>query len=100
MIGPGKADVRQWLFDMAANNSEFLKRPRKTDGNWGVIYSRSFLDEGDYGPDVSEAERTEKIRRKWAEFLKEDLHRIDAALKEETWIWESVATDEGPSGRG
>ena len=62
-----------------------------------MIYNRHFLDERLYGPDVSEAERTEVIRARWAEFLDVDLPKIDAALKGERSIWES---DEGHSGRG
>lgn len=90
MVGPGNdEDVRQGLFGMAAANPEVLSRPRRPEGDWGVIYNRHFLDERLYGPDVSEAERTEVIRARWAEFLNEDLPRIDAALKEERWIWES-----------
>ena len=55
-----------------------------------MIYNRHFLDERLYGPDVSEAERTEVIRARWAEFLDGDLPRIDAALKEERWVWETA----------
>jgi hypothetical protein len=85
MVGPskpGKEDVRQRIFDMATANPDVFKRPHRTDGDWGEIYSRPFLDRRLYGTDVNEAERTEEIRRHWAEFLKDDLPRIDAALKE------------------
>jgi hypothetical protein len=84
MVGPGNdEDIRQRLFSMAAANPEVLSRPRRPEGDWGVIYSRPFLDERLYGPDASEAERTEVIRARWAEFLDEDLPKIDAALKGE-----------------
>ncbi len=100
MVGPGNdEDVHQGLFSMAAN-SEVLSSPRRPEGDWGVIYNRPFLDERQYGPDVSEAERTEVIRARWAEFLNDDLPRIDSALKGERWIWESDEPDEGHSGRG
>ncbi len=39
----------------------------------------------------------EKIRKQWEEFLNQDLPRIEAALKEERWIWEPVESDEEPS---
>ena len=70
MVGPGKDDVRQRLFDMATANPEVLQRPRRTDTNWGTLYSRPFLDGRLYEADGEEAQRTEEIRRHWAEFLK------------------------------
>jgi hypothetical protein len=96
MVGPskpGKEDVRQRIFDMATANPEVLQRPHRTDGDWGEIYSRRFLDRRLYGTEVNDAERTEEIRRHWNEFLQEDLPRIDNALKEEKWIWEPEEPD-------
>jgi hypothetical protein len=98
MVGPGNDAVRQKLFGMAAANPEVLSEPRRPEGDWGVICSRPFLDERLYGPDVSEAERTEVIRARWAEFLDVDLPQIDAALRREKWIWESADPDQGRKG--
>lgn len=55
-----------------------------------MIYNRHFLDERLYGSDVSEAERTDVLRARWAEFINVDLPQIDAALRRENWIWKSA----------
>jgi len=36
-----------------------------------------------------QADREKEIRKHWIEFLENDLPRIDAALKNERWIWET-----------
>lgn len=41
---------------------------------------------------LSDEQREREIRKRWAEFLKGDLPRIDAALKEERWVWEVHGT--------
>ncbi len=47
---------------------------------------------------ATDEEREDEIRKNWDDFLKNDLPRIDAALKKESWIWDSEES-ETPSGR-
>jgi hypothetical protein len=60
------------------------------------LYRRTFLTPEFY-EEATDDDREKEIRRHWAEFLREDLPRMDAALKEERWIWEPVEPDEEPS---
>ncbi len=53
------------------------------------LYRRTFLT-GRLYEEASEGDREEEIRRVWTEFLDGDLPQIDAALKEERWIWEAA----------
>jgi len=88
MVGPGEEETRRKLFEMVRANPGLFQSPRSTDVKHGRIFSRRFLGRRMYEEGVSDDEREGEIRRRWAEFLDEDLPRIEAALKEERWIWE------------
>ena len=94
MIGPGEAEPRQKLLDMARVNLEVFRLPQKSDFKHGAIFSRPFLRKGMYEGHITQAEREEEIRRHWDEFLDKDLPRIEEALRGEAWIWEPLETDE------
>ncbi|CAN5793358.1 hypothetical protein BH23ACT11_BH23ACT11_27430 [soil metagenome] len=51
------------------------------------LYRRTFLTPEFYEEEVSDSDRGAEIRKNWADFLENDLLRIDAALKQESWIW-------------
>jgi PD-(D/E)XK nuclease superfamily len=87
---PGDERVRRKLFEMGHRDLSLFNCLEDPDtGKYPKLYRRTFLDP-DRHKDPSEGDSTEEIRKQWAEFLDEDLPRIDAALKEERWIWESV----------
>lgn len=87
---PGDEGVRRKLYEMGQKNealfNDLIDPETSSHPN---LYHRTFLTPEFY-EDASDSAREEEIRRHWAGFLKEDLPRIDAALKEEKWIWESV----------
>jgi hypothetical protein len=41
----------------------------------------------------SDEQRKRETRKRWDEFLDEDLPRIEEAIASETWIWEPTETD-------
>jgi hypothetical protein len=84
-VGPGPDVTPQGLLDMARAHPGVLQVPRRSSVKWTPIFSRRFLDQETYEDIVAE-ERENEIRRRWAEFLREDLLRMDAVLKEEGWI--------------
>ena len=89
-VGPGAKDIRGGLFEIVRNNPEvFSGANSNLGGKWSNVFSRPFLKQEMY-EDADQKEREEKIRRHWTEFLEEDLPRIDAALKQESWIWQET----------
>ncbi|CAN5607931.1 hypothetical protein BH24ACT21_BH24ACT21_12250 [soil metagenome] len=57
------------------------------------IYSKNFLTP-EFCENATDNERDTEIHRCWTEFLEEDLPRIDAALKQESWIWQESGDSE------
>ncbi len=94
-INWGDERLRRRLFEIAERDqspfNHLVENTRK--GTNPKLYQRSFLTPRSY-EDYSEQEREREIYRQWTKFL-EDLDRMKATLREETWIWES---DEGHSG--
>jgi hypothetical protein len=90
---PGDEEVRRRLYEMGQKDESlfnYLEDP-ETD-SYPKLYRRTFLTTR-FSEDATDTDREEEIHRHWAEFLGEDLPRIEAALKKERWIWES---DEPP----
>ena len=86
---PGDEEVRQRLFEMGQKDeSLFDDLEDPATGNYPKLYRKTFLTPEFYYEDVTDSKREEEIHRNWTEFLKEDLPRIDAALKQESWIWQ------------
>lgn len=92
-MGPGREAVRDRILDAARRNPEVFAVPRSVSGRWVPIFTRHLLKQEAYEK-LGRERREQEIRRKWGEFLDEDLPRIEEALKGEAWIWESVETDE------
>ena len=98
-IGPGPKETRRQLLDMARAHPDVFRVTGKPNSNWTAILSRPFLNREMYEY-VDPVDRDKEIHKRWAEFLDDDLPRIDAALKGERWIWEPDEPDEKHSGRG
>ncbi len=81
------SETRQRLLSLAQAHPEVFRVTGNRNAKWVAIYSRQFLG-GEAYEDAGQEERKQKIERRWAQFLAEDLPRIDAILKEEAWIWE------------
>ena len=95
-IGLGNEETRQRLFEVVRDNPEvFRGASSKRGSKWSTVFSRPWLKQEMYD-DADQVDRGKEIRRRWAEFLQEDLPRLDAALKEESWIWEAAESDENP----
>jgi len=86
IIGPGPAETRQRLFDMASQQHP-LKPAFKTLGkSYSTIFVRSFSSPSLY-EDAPSEQIQEDIEKKWAQFRDHDLPAILSALKEQKWIW-------------
>ncbi len=99
-ITPGDERVRRRLYEMGDKHQTLFNDVVDPDtDDYPNLYRRRFLTP-EYYEEASESDREEEIRKHWAEFLGDDLPRIDAALKEERWIWESDEPDKEHPGRG
>lgn len=87
----GSEATRERLFNIVDKHSELFKVTGSW-GQWSRVFNRTFLDDEEMNRDIQEL--NSRIRKQWADFLENDLPRIDAALKQERWIWESSETDE------
>ncbi|MFZ2095756.1 MAG: PD-(D/E)XK nuclease family protein [Anaerolineales bacterium] len=86
VIGPGPLDIREKLYSMAKQNDCF--RPFRALGSkWNTIFRKFFLSGKDYDEDDIEVLES-IIKKKWTQFLEQDLPAIDGALKAQIWIWE------------
>lgn len=96
----GDEKIRRKLYEMGQKDESLfndLEDP-ETDEK-PKLYRRTFVTPEFY-KDASDTARVQELRRQWDEFLDKDLPRIETALKEETWIWESVQPDEEQSSQG
>src|SRR5215208_2379307 len=91
LIGPGPEEVRQKLFDMALRGATFRPSREVLQRKWNTIFSRNFLKlDPEFYEEDSDDEVREKLHQEWTMFLKHDLSRLDASLKQEEWIWEAA----------
>jgi hypothetical protein len=85
-IGPGPEDTRQGLFDMARNNPAAFKTASRTlNQKWNAIYGKTFLGPKDY-LDTGDEQLEKMIRKRWAEFVNDDLPKITEAVRGQEWI--------------
>jgi hypothetical protein len=86
----GDASTRQRLYEMGRKDEVLFNMLEDPDTEeYPKLYSRAFLTPEHYRKHT-EDEREQEVRRQWGEYIDEDLPRIDEALREERWIWESV----------
>jgi hypothetical protein len=87
-LGSGNEKTRHRLANMARGNpSVFGEEVSAELLEEDVLFSRTLLAEG-FCESTKDTEREAEIRKNWADFLENDLPRLDAALKQEAWIWE------------
>jgi len=85
-IGPGPAETRQKLFDMAGQYEPPFKRSFKTPGRlWSTIYNRNLLTRSSY-QDKGIEEISEEIHRRWKEFLEHEFPKLDAIVASQDWL--------------
>jgi len=92
-ICPGDEETRTRLFNTARDNPTVFQNSSDSLEGETPIFLRTIL-EPEFHEDATDAEREAEIRKNWADFLENDLPRIDDALKQERWIWESSDTDD------
>jgi hypothetical protein len=74
----------------------FIEEPRR--GLNPKMYRRTFLTRRFY-EEASDSDREAEIRRRWSEFLNEDLSRLDEVIQGQRWIWESDEAQASSGGR-
>ncbi len=93
-LGPGDADARSKLLAMAHKNPTVFNEVPDALSECARLLTYRLLTPEQF-KDLSDGERKKEIRRRWAEFLNKVLPRVEDALKEEAWIWESDGIQEG-----
>jgi hypothetical protein len=93
IIGPGPDHVRQGLLEMVQAHPDVFDTPHNYVDSYYDIFSRTLL-----GQEMYEAAGNldTELRERWAEFLDQDLPRIEAALRAEAWIWDPIE-ESGPA---
>jgi len=88
-LADGNDPARQKLFDFAQRERAlFQDVSEPLTQEEMMLFLRHLLTPEFYEKGTGE-ECDREIRRRWSEFLEQDLPRIDAAFKKERWIWES-----------
>jgi hypothetical protein len=89
----GDEATRRRLYEMGQKDTSLFSDLEDPDTeDYPKLYKRIFLTPEHYEK-CPDSEREQEIRRQWSTFLDKDLPQIEAALKKETWIWESVEPD-------
>lgn len=88
-VGPGDEEARQKLLNMARRDPDLFESEPSVwgEGKWINIYTKPLLAPASYD-DLTDSERGREIRKQWNGFIDNDLPRIDAALRRESWIWQ------------
>ena len=73
--------------------SLFRDREIPEQGREMKLYGRTFLTP-QFCEDATDEERERQVREQWKDFLENDLPRINAALRQEAWIWEPEGSED------
>ena len=77
-IGPGPQDYRENILSICQELPAVFKLSKKKFGTkWHTVYQKKFLEKKDF-EDSSFDEITGKISRKWDDFIKDELPRINS----------------------
>lgn len=85
VLGPGPNEIRQKVFDVVRDRPPFKTASRSLNLKWNNLYGKPFLKTSDY-EDANDEQLEREIRKHWGEFINNDLPKMTAALKQETWI--------------
>ena len=89
IIGPGPAEIRQRLFDMAVANQPPFKPSQSMLGRmWNTILQRTLLSSQALQEQEMET-LAAQIRKSWEEFVRLALPAVEECLSKEQWLWES-----------
>jgi hypothetical protein len=92
IIGPGPAEIRQRLFDMAVANQPPFKPAQGMLGRmWNTILQRTLLSSQALQEQEMET-LAAQIRKSWEEFVRLALPAVEECLSKEQWLWESSPT--------
>jgi uncharacterized protein with ParB-like and HNH nuclease domain len=81
VLGPGPVEIRQKLHDIAhAHKPPFKPMYRALNKKWNVIYEQQIFSPANYSGTTIE-EKEAEIRKKWKQFLENDLPQIQSILK-------------------
>ncbi|MGI8484028.1 MAG: PD-(D/E)XK nuclease family protein [Thermomicrobiales bacterium] len=83
-VGPGPAEVRQKLIELATAHQppyRVLQRTAFKNQKWQLIYSRPFLLKEDFG-NATRSEIEAQIREKWEQFVNQDLLPLVTPIQE------------------
>jgi hypothetical protein len=87
-VGPGPANLRLGLVQVAERHSPPFSRGSRSMGDkWTQVYRRQLTQ----GCDLSKSDRAsveQVVRSQWLAFIREDLPRMDEAIRSEKWLWE------------
>lgn len=93
-VRPGDDVKRQKLYEMALKyESLFRDWEIPEQGREMKFYGRTFLTP-QFCEDATDEERERQVRKQWKDFLENDLPRINAALRQEAWIWELEGSED------
>ncbi len=87
-LGPGDEEVRNKVLNMAHEHPDVFGAAPGSLHRITSLWEKPILTPEQY-EDAADTDLGDEIRRHWTDFLREDLPRIDAALRGESWIWES-----------
>jgi len=77
LVGPGKQEYRQKLFELCKSKKELFKKTGNTlYQKYNAVYQKEILGSNDYN-EASIDELSVKINKKWEEFCKGDLIKIN-----------------------
>lgn len=88
-LGPGDADARSRLLAIAHKNPTVFNEVPDSLSEWTRLLTYPLLTPEQFKKGADD-EREKEVRRQWNRFLRNVLPRLETALKEEVWIWESV----------
>lgn len=87
VLGPGDQETRHRLHAVASSAGRPFKVAKGLGAYWNTLYSRTWLTKADLAEkEIDELEP--KLREQWRRFVERDLPQIDAALKNQEWLWE------------
>jgi hypothetical protein len=81
IIGPGRSDIRERLFELAQNNKPlFNPASRNLTPRWATIWSKQIISPREY-EDLDLKNATEKLAEAWKKLVLSELPKLDSAIR-------------------